>query len=267
MKKVVSILLSLSLVFCSASVSFADSVIDTIMTAGTTQAFTAAPVSEDDLTTILQAGLAAASAINQQPWFFVAVTDQQVMAQISGGSFGAPAGGMPAEVPGGVDDGNIPAGMPEGAPAGFEGTPADGTFPAGMPEGAPVGLEGAPAGGKPAGMPASSGAKASLGDSPAAIIIYMDEATKSPNASFDCGLAAQNMYIAAASLGYGVKIVSSPTMTLNGANHDALCAQLGVDPSMQAVAVLLIGCPDPDTDTTSGATTRSEFAEKVSMIQ
>lgn len=246
MKKVVSILLSLSLVFCSASVSFADSVIDTIMTAGTTQAFTDAPVSEDDLTTILQAGLAAASAINQQPWFFVAVTDQQVMAQISGGSFGAPAGGVPAEVPDGVDDGNIPAGMPEGAP---------------------VGLEGAPAGGKPAGMPASSGAKASLGDSPAAIIIYMDEATKSPNASFDCGLAAQNMYIAAASLGYGVKIVSSPTMTLNGANHDALCAQLGVDPSMQAVAVLLIGCPDPDTDTTSGATTRSEFAEKVSMIQ
>lgn len=129
MKKIVSILLSLSLVCCSASVSFADSVIDTIMTAGTTQAFTAAPVSEDDLTTILQAGLAAAS------------------------------------------------------------------------------------------------------------------------------------------LGYGVKIVSSPTMTLNGTDHDALCAQLGVDPSMQAVAVLLIGCPDTGTDTTSSATTRSEFSEKVSMIK
>ena len=251
MKKIVSILLSLSLVCCSASVSFADSMIDTIMTAGTTQAFTAAPVSEDDLTTILQAGLAAASAINQQPWFFVAVTDPEVMAQISGGGSGAPAGAFPG-------------GMPEGAPAG--GAP-DGAFPGGMPEGVPAGLEGAPAGGAPAGMSASFGTKASLGDSPAAIIIYMNEATKSPNASFDCGLAAQNMYIAAASLGYGVKIVSSPTMTLNGTDHDALCAQLGVDPSMQAVAVLLIGCPDTGTDTTSSATTRSEFSEKVSMIK
>lgn len=35
--------------------------------------------------------------------------------------------------------------------------------------------------------------------------------------------------------------MSSPTMSLNGANHEALCEKLGVDPSMQAVAVLLIG--------------------------
>lgn len=40
-------------------------------------------------------------------------------------------------------------------------------------------------------------------------------------------------------------------MSLNGANHDALCEKLGVDPSMQAVAVLLIGKADESTDATS----------------
>ena len=74
-----------------------------------------------------------------------------------------------------------------------------------------------------------------------------------------------NMVIAASSLGYGVKIVSSPTMTLNGENHDALCEKLGVDPSMQAVAVLLIGKADAGTDATSGATTRESLESKTSF--
>ena len=75
------------------------------------------------------------------------------------------------------------------------------------------------------------------------------------------------MVIAAASLGYGVKIVSSPTMTLNGANHDALCEKLRVDPSMQAVAVLLIGEADDSADATTGATTRDPLDVKTSIIE
>lgn len=101
---------------------------------------------------------------------------------------------------------------------------------------------------------------------PAAIIIYKSGSSKSPDASFDCGLAAQNMVIAASALGYGVKIMSSPTMSLNGDNHDALCEKLGVDPSMQAVAVLLIGKADI-VDATSSATTRESFETKTSIIQ
>ena len=73
------------------------------------------------------------------------------------------------------------------------------------------------------------------------------------------------MVIAAASLGYGVKIVSSPTMTLNGANHDALCEKLGVDPSMQAVAVLLIGRPAADAAT--GVSIRDSLDVKTSIIE
>lgn len=70
----------------------------------------------------------------------------------------------------------------------------------------------------------------------------------------------------ASSLGYGVKIVSSPIMTLNGDSHDALCEKLGVDPSMQAVAVLLIGKADSSVDAASGATTREDFDAKTNII-
>ena len=207
----------------------AESTVDLIMNVGTTQAFTDEAVSAEDLNTIMRAGLSAASAINQQPWFFVAITNQEVMTEIAGSGKGfAPPAGAPAKPEGAPQDGN-------------------GAFPA------------APA--------ASAGAKAGLGDSPAAIVIYRNDASKSPNADFDCGLAAQNMVIAASALGYGVKIVSSPTMTLNGGNHDALCEKLGVDPAMQAVAVLLIGRADSTVDAASGATTRDSLDAKTHIIE
>ena len=235
LKRIAIAALAAVLLIVSSS-ALADSAVDVIMNAGTTQAFTDEAVAKEDLETILQAGLAAASAINQQPWYFVAVTDSACMEEIAGsgmGGFAAPAGAAPSG---------------SGAPA-----PA-------APGGNPPSGNGAP-------MPAAGGsAKAALGDSPAAVIIYKDGATKSPNADFDCGLAVQNMVIAAASLGYGVKIVSSPTRTLNGANHDALCEKLGVDTSMQAVAVLLIGRADDAVDGATGATTRMGLDEKVSFI-
>ena len=142
--------------------------------------------------------------------------------------------------------------------------PQGSSMPA-APQGGP--MPGAPQGGSLPGAPqGGGGAKASLGDSPLAIIVYMDESTASPNPSFDCGLAVQNMYIAAASLGYGAKIVSSPTRSLNGTDHDAICEKLGVDPSLTAVAVLLIGKPASDVDGVSGATTRAPLDEKTTVI-
>ena len=123
----------------------------------------------------------------------------------------------------------------------------------------------APQGGTPATTSGGS-AKASLGDSPLAIVVYMDKSTSSPDPDFDCGLAVQNMYIAAASLGYGVKIISSPTMSLNGSNHDQICEKLGVKPSMTAVAVVLVGKPDSSVDSVSGATSRAGLEEKTSII-
>ena len=247
-------ILTMAVMLLVTSSAAAETVVDTIMNVGTTQAVTDEAVPVEDLNTIMQAGLSAASAINQQPWYFAAVTNQEVMAEIAGSGMG---GGMSFTPPAGA------SGMPEGAsgmPGGASGMPAgapgdgNGSFPA-----APSSAGGAPA--------SSVGAKAGLGDSPAAIIIYRNDASKSPNADFDCGLAAQNMVIAASALGYGVKIVSSPTMTLNGANHDALCEKLGVDPSMHAVAVLLIGRADSTVDATSSATTRESLDAKTSIIE
>ena len=242
--------------------SDSSSVIDTILNVGTTQAFVDEAVPVEDLKTILQAGLSAASAINQQPWYFVAVTNQEVMNEIAGASgvssdanaaapaavsndFGASDGGSFAPSEGGGGDFAPSEGGGDFAPSdGNSFGPSDGG----------------------SAMPASSGtAKAGLGDSPAAIIIYRNDATSSPNADFDCGLATQNMVIAAAALGYGVKIVSSPTMTLNGADHDTICEKLGVDKSLQAVAVLLIG--PADTDAVTSATTRETLETRATIIE
>lgn len=227
----ISMLLTLCLL---CGMACAEDLTGILVNSRTAQAFTDEPVSEDDLNTILQAGLAATSAINQQPWYFAAVTDQSVIDDIkasAGGFGGAPAGMKP---------GDKPEGAPDGAPAGDMPAP--------------------PKGGMPGG-----GAKAGLGDSPVAIIVYMNGDTMSPNAAFDCGLACENMFIAARALGYGAKIVSSPTMQLNGDDHDALCEKLGVDTAYTAVAVLLVG--HEATDATSGASERSPMDEKVSIVK
>lgn len=226
MKKTTLIAALLMLFACISPVASAETTVDIILTAGTTQAFTDEAVPEEDIQTILRCGLAAESAINQQPWFFVAVTDKAVMKELSS------SGGMPPM------GGAMPA-LPQGD----------------LPKDVPA----------PAAPTAGGGAKAALGDSPLAILVYMDESSKSPNPNFDCGLAVQNMVLAAASIGYGTKVVSSPTMTLNGEKHDQICEELGVDPSMSAVAVLLIGKPDETVDGVSGATTRSDFESKVSI--
>lgn len=248
MKKFVSLLLAAAMLFTSCA-ALAEGAVTVILSTGTTQAFTADAVDEADLELILQAGLTATSAINQQPWFFAVVTNPDVMAELAG------SGAMPVAAPAG--DSAASSGAPAGsaAPAGdaSSGESAGDAASAGESSGAPA-------------APAATGtAKAALGDSPVAIIIYMNEATASPNASFDCGLACQNMVIAASALGYGTKIISSPTMTLNGANHDALCEKLGVDPSLTALAVLLVG--KPDVDAATSASVRSSMDEKVSFVK
>ena len=83
----------------------AESAVDTILATGTTQAFASDAVPDEDIQTILQAGVSTSSAINQQPWYFAAVTNRDLMKEISGGS-----------------------GMGFGGPGGFGGNPGDGNF-------------------------------------------------------------------------------------------------------------------------------------------
>ena len=235
--KITSLLIVTVLICSLMTAAYADETVNVIMQTGTTQTFTEEAVSKEDLTVILQAGLNATSAINQQPWHFVAVTNQDIMEELGAGM-------------------GVGGKAPEGMPAGGFTPPEGGEAPANMP----------PMGEMPAAPAASGAAKAAMGDSPVAIIIYMNENTASPDPSFDCGLACQNMVIAASALGYGTKIISSPTMTLNGAEHDALCEKLGVDPALNAVAVLLVGKVDTTVDTVSTPSVRNTIEEKVSFV-
>ena len=150
----------------------------------TTQFFLAEAVAKEDVDALLEAGLEVTSAINQQPWFFVALTNQAVMDEISASmTMGAPP----------VGGGEAPSGeMPTEGEA-----PADAPTLEEMPEQGDMPAHAAPA--------ADASAMASLGSSPLAIIVDMDENTKSTNADFDGGLACQNMVVAANALGYGTK--------------------------------------------------------------
>ena len=60
------------------------SALDVIMTRTSIRSFTGEPVSQEQLETILKAGMAAPTAMNSQPWRFVVVTDQEKIAQVFG---------------------------------------------------------------------------------------------------------------------------------------------------------------------------------------
>lgn len=51
--------------------------LDALFTRRSIRKFTGAPVSDEDLTTILEAGMNAPSANNRQPWHFIVVSDRE----------------------------------------------------------------------------------------------------------------------------------------------------------------------------------------------
>lgn len=65
------------------------SALDVIMTRTSIRNFTGDPVSQEQLETILRAGMAAPSAINIQPWRFVVLTDKERIAELFGDGFRA----------------------------------------------------------------------------------------------------------------------------------------------------------------------------------
>ena len=135
---------------------------------------------------------------------------------------------------------------------------ADG-MSAGMP---PAGMP-APEGGQtpPPAAPGGSGAKAGITDAPAAIIVSCREGQ-----DFDAGLACQTMSIEAQLLGYGSKIISSPTIALNGENREMYRELLGIPSDCSAVAVLLIGREDVSADGSTGATERNPMEDTVTFV-
>ena len=155
-------------------------------------------------------------------WNYHSVTSQQLsLIHISG----APAGAAPDDMSNAMPSGAAPAGAPEnGADA----------------ENAP------PADDKAVATQNTSAVKAGIADAPLAIVVSC-----STGAELNAGLACQNMSVTAQLLGYGSKIISSPTIALNGEKQEEYREVLGIPEDYTAVAILLIGYEDTTVDQTA----------------
>jgi hypothetical protein len=144
-----------------------------------------------------------------------------------------------------------------------------------------LGIAGAPAAtgaqsgsGVPGGPGASSGrtlftastsaTKLGLADATVAILIYNAHSLSTD--SFDCSLATEAMSVAALSLGYGTKAVSSPSISLSGANKACFYELLQVPEGYSNVTELLIGHSGESVDATTSASTRYRLEDKVKFI-
>ena len=84
MKKVfIFALVALLFAACNQKpVDMSNIVIDNIMTRVSVREFTGEKISAEQIDTLLHAAMAAPSAINKQPWAFIVVTDEAVIAQL-----------------------------------------------------------------------------------------------------------------------------------------------------------------------------------------
>lgn len=198
----------------------------------TTQYFTDEAVSEDDIETILLSGVNAPSAMNQQPWHFSVITSSSVLQQIAEGMSNA------------MSTDTTPTEAPESG-SNAENAPSDDEAVAAQNQ---------------------SAVKAGIADAPLAIVVSC-----STGSELDAGLACQNMSVTAQLLGYGSKIISSPTIALNGEKQEECRAVLGIPEDYTAVAILLIGYEDTTVDQTadtySGATERNPMADVVTYVK
>lgn len=158
---------------------------EVIMAGYSVKSFSAGPVSDGDIETILRCGMKAPSARNSQPWRFTVVRNNELISEVLRG----PAPGNVLVIISGTED-------------------------------------------KEVGM-------------------YVD---------YDCGLATQNMYIAAQSLGLGAHIYGSPIANINSKKES-----YGIPEGFRAVAVLRIGNIDRGVDAVSSASPRKTYEEIVSF--
>ncbi len=185
---------------------------------------------------ILSTGINAPSAMNGQNWHFTAITDADVLRQIADGM----GGGRPALSTDGA------AQQPDDPPPVGDASAEQGNGNTVPPSTPPISASGGQA-------------KAGITDAPLAIVVSCKEGSE-----FDAGLACQNMSAEAQLLGHETKIISSPTIALNGEEQQTFRELLWAPEDQSAVAVLLVGMEDTalDTDAVTAATTR-DSAEKV----
>ena len=94
------------------------------------------------------------------------------------------------------------------------------------------------------------------------IVISGIESENGGTPDFDCGLAAENMFVAAHGLGLGARIYSGPVENIN-AKKDSLQIPSGY----KAVVVLRIGNVDESVDAVSAATPRNNTGEVINYYK
>ncbi len=88
MKKFMLILAAAAALAVSCSAPAPKGAIDTIMSRKSVRSFTGDKLSEDQITTILKAAMAAPTAMNAQPWSYLVITDDAAKASIPGAERG-----------------------------------------------------------------------------------------------------------------------------------------------------------------------------------
>ena len=80
---------------------------------------------------------------------------------------------------------------------------------------------------------------------------------------FDCGLATQNMFLAAQALGVGARIYYMPIRNLN----EKLIHKLNVPENYRAVMILRLGYESDSVDATTAASPRQPIEQKINFIK
>ncbi len=218
----------------------------------TTQYFTDDPVADDDIEAILNAGINSPSAMNSQSWHFSVITDTSLLQQISdemnsmmasGGEFNSNTA-TSAEITEESDRVTLNI-VSEDIDETGNADAADETEES---------------------IASATVTKAGIADAPLAIVISCAEGSE-----LDAGIACQTMSIEAQLLGYGSKIISSPTSILNGDNQEEYQELLGIPDGYSAAAILLVGREDSSVDETmdgyTSATTRNSQNDMITYIE
>jgi nitroreductase len=94
------------------------------------------------------------------------------------------------------------------------------------------------------------------------IVISGSESENGSTTEFDCGLAAENMFVAAHGLGLGARIYSGPSGYINSKKDS-----LQIPSGYKAVVVLRIGNVDKSVDAVSAATPRKDPGEVINYYK
>lgn len=94
------------------------------------------------------------------------------------------------------------------------------------------------------------------------VLVIVCAPEENTSADFDCGLATENMVVAAQSLGLGARIYTNPVANINS----NLKETLRIDAGRRAVAVLRIGNTDGNVDTQATASPRNSYPDVVTFL-